>query len=152
MTVLGDEMRRYQTAVDLLDEATAESMGINRTDARCIDIVDREGSVTAGRLAELAGLTTGAVTAVVDRLESKGLVRRVRDTQDRRRVMVELTDEARTRIFELYGPLVDVGVSLMARFSSDELRAMLEMLRLSRDAVERRAAEVLAERARGEHA
>lgn len=145
MEALGQEMRIYQTAVDLLDEAAAESMGINRTDARCIDVIEREGSITAGRLAELSGLTTGAVTAVVDRLEAKGLVRRTRDTDDRRRVLIEATDETLKRSTAIYGPLFEVGIRLMSRYSNEELRAMLDMLRRSREAVEERAAGVRGE-------
>jgi DNA-binding MarR family transcriptional regulator len=142
---LGQEIRIYQTAVDLLDEAAADSMGINRTDGRCVDVIEREGPITAGRLASLAGLTTGAVTAVVDRLEAKGLVRRRRDADDRRRVLIEATEETLRRSQEIYGPLYEVGIRLLSRYSNEELRAMLEMLRRSRDAVEQRAATVRAE-------
>jgi DNA-binding MarR family transcriptional regulator len=76
-------MRAAQTASDLMDEAFCEFLGINRTDGRCLDVIDRLGSVTAGQLAAEIGLTTGAVTAVVDRLEAAALVVRRNDPHDR---------------------------------------------------------------------
>ena len=72
------------------DDATAERLGINRTDLDCTDIIERHGGITAGELAAEAGLTTGAVTAVIDRLERAGYARRVRDDEDRRRIKVEV--------------------------------------------------------------
>src|SRR3954465_11606435 len=72
------EVRRSQNATDRFDQAVADAIGVNRTDMRCLDIVEMEGSVTAGRLAQLSGLTTGAITTVIDRLEHRGLARRVR--------------------------------------------------------------------------
>jgi DNA-binding MarR family transcriptional regulator len=56
-----------------------QKLGINRTDLRCLNIVDNQGPMTAGRLAELSGLTTAAVTTVLDRLERAGYARRVRN-------------------------------------------------------------------------
>ncbi|XVV04365.1 MarR family winged helix-turn-helix transcriptional regulator [Actinosynnema sp. CA-248983] len=70
----------------------AERMGLSPTDEKCLDLAVRaEGPVTAGRIAELSGLSTGAVTGVIDRLEKAGYVRRVRDPHDRRKVLVEVT-------------------------------------------------------------
>ena len=74
------------------DALAAERLGISPTDLRCLDIVQGRGGVTAGELATASGLSTGAVTAVVDRLERAGLARRVRDESDRRKVNVEVTD------------------------------------------------------------
>src|SRR5438477_1301080 len=72
------EFRASQVASDQLDDIAAAGMGINRTDSRCLDIVDYAGPITAGDLARQSGLTTGAVTAVLDRLEHAGYVRRTR--------------------------------------------------------------------------
>jgi DNA-binding MarR family transcriptional regulator len=91
------EVRRSQNRADAYDEAVADAPGINRTDMRCIDVLDQEGRMTAGRLASLTGLTTGAITTVVDRLERAGFAQRVRDERDRRRVHVELTELARQK-------------------------------------------------------
>ena len=65
-------IRVSQNASDVMDEAFGALLGINRTDGRCLDIVQRLGQITAGELAHESGLTTGAVTAVIDRLEQAG--------------------------------------------------------------------------------
>ena len=94
---LSNEVRASQSATDQMDDAACRALGINRTDGRCLDIVDREGPVSAGRLAEASGLTTAAVTAVIDRLEKVGYARRLSDANDRRRVLVELTQSSAPR-------------------------------------------------------
>src|SRR5690242_15465290 len=81
-----EAVRANQSATDMFDEAVAQFLGINRTDGRCLDVIDRRGRVSAGQLANESGLTTGAVTVVIDRLERAGYVRRIRDELDRRKV------------------------------------------------------------------
>src|SRR6476659_6065792 len=74
-------------------EALAERMGLNGTDHRCLELVlgtSSEGPVTAGKLSELTGLTTGAITGVLDRLERAGFVRREKGVEDRRPVQIKL--------------------------------------------------------------
>src|SRR5215216_6498033 len=85
----GKVFRAYQTSNDNFDQAIADHLGMNRTDMRCIDLIDQAGGMTAGELARAADLTTGAVTAVIDRLEKAGMARRVPDPLDRRRVRIE---------------------------------------------------------------
>src|SRR5271169_6652453 len=80
---------RLSTATIMFHEAVADQMGVSATDAKCRSIVAQLGPMTAGRLALQLGLTTGAVTGVIDRLERAQLVRRVADPKDRRRVVVE---------------------------------------------------------------
>lgn len=87
----------------MLHAAVGRRLGLSPTDHKYLDLISREGPLTAGRLAQLTGLTTGAVTALVDRLEGTGFVRRRRDPADRRAVLVE-ADESR---------LADIGI-LMA--------------------------------------
>ena len=79
---LGDAVREFQRAADAMDDAACARLGINRTDARCMDVLDHRGRMTAGELAQASGLSTGAVTGVLDRLERLGYVRRLRDTED----------------------------------------------------------------------
>jgi len=71
------------------DEALAEHLGLNVTDLRCLELAIAEPGLTPGRLAELSGLTTGAVTGVLDRLEKAGFVERRPDPVDRRSVTVQ---------------------------------------------------------------
>src|SRR4051812_20650922 len=79
------------------DNLAAERLGVNRTDLHCINIIENSGGLTAGELAKEAGLTTGAVTGVIDRLERAGYARRVSDPADRRRVKVEVTPKFYSR-------------------------------------------------------
>jgi DNA-binding MarR family transcriptional regulator len=135
-----DELRTYQRAVDLIDELVAEHLGIHRTDARCLDLLEHHGRMTAGQLAHESGLTTGATTAVIDRLEAKGLVVRVRDDRDRRKVHVEASVRCHELCSQLYGPLVERAEHSMARRTRDELAIVLSFLREARLVTEGHAA------------
>jgi DNA-binding MarR family transcriptional regulator len=126
---LGLAFRANQNAANAIDEAAADVLGLNLTDLHAMDIVQQHGRLTAGELAELSGLTTGAVTAVVDRLERMGYARRVRDEVDRRRVMVELTPKAEDAAWRIYGRLHLDWVEVLQRYTMDELRVMLDILR-----------------------
>jgi DNA-binding MarR family transcriptional regulator len=135
------EVRAGQAAVDQMDDAACRAMGINRTDGRCVDIIDREGPVAAGRLAEASGLTTAAVTAVIDRLERAGYARRIGDPKDRRRVLVELTPLARERAGVIWGPY-SVFQEMLGRYTVEQLELLRDFHRTGREFNERRAAEV----------
>jgi DNA-binding MarR family transcriptional regulator len=136
------ESRITQNAADAVDEAVIDLLGVNRTDLICLDILDRLGTVTAGRLASESRLTTGAVTAVIDRLEKVGLVRRVADPADRRRVLVETTDHARQIGREAYGPIAEAAMEFERRFTREQLEAILEFLKLGHELNLRRAEEI----------
>jgi len=110
----------------------AELAGLNRTDWRCLDILGTRGSMTAGQLAEAAHLTTGAVTGVLDHLEAAGLVRRVRDSVDRRRVIIETTDEVQRRGAPVYGPLIKENVEALSDFDADQLELITDFIRRQR--------------------
>jgi DNA-binding MarR family transcriptional regulator len=139
---IGMAFRRDQNRSDVFDELVAQSLGINTTDLRCLDIIQQHQRITAGRLAELAGLTTGAITAVLDRMERLGYARRVRDTEDRRRVLVEMTAEALDAMWKIYGPAKEEWEQLFARYTADELRVFLDML-LAAEAIGRSQLEQL---------
>jgi DNA-binding MarR family transcriptional regulator len=125
----GDAVRAYQTVNDNFDQAVADHVGINRTDARCVDLIDQAGGMTAGELARAAGLTTGAVTAVIDRLEAAGLARRVPDPADRRRVRIEATDRLWEVTQPLIGPMVDESMGILEDYSDEELERFTAFLR-----------------------
>ena len=122
--------RAHEAANDAFDEVAREKLGINRTDLRCLNIIENEGPLTAGRLAELSGLTTAAVTSVLDRLEHAGYARRVRDQQDRRQVRVEVTPLLAERATPIWGPLGEEARSTLGRMSADELQALIDFYRL----------------------
>jgi DNA-binding MarR family transcriptional regulator len=99
--------------------------GISGSDLECLDFLNLEGSVTAGRLAEVTGLTTGAITGVVDRLEKAGLVRRERDEADRRKVFIVVVPEATAKIGQFYVPMQQAMHKVWSRYSEEELRLLL---------------------------
>lgn len=127
-----DAMRASQTASDMMDEAFCDFLGINRTDGRCLDVVDRLGELTAGRLASEMGLTTGAVTAVVDRLETAGLLRRKRDADDRRKVLIEMTPEAKQIGIEIYGQMARATAPFISELSDGDLFTLISFFDASR--------------------
>jgi DNA-binding MarR family transcriptional regulator len=135
--------RAFVSAVDLVNQMIAERMGVNRTDHRALEILNRRGPMTAGDLAHAAHLTTGAVTAVVDRLEGIGFVRRVRDTDDRRRVLIEQTPESTRTAMRYYQPFMSATFDSMTKYSAEELEVvrdfMLGAAELSEEYAERLA-------------
>jgi DNA-binding MarR family transcriptional regulator len=114
-------LRGVHNAVDTLSQIIADQLGVNRTDLRCIQMLGQFGQLTAGQLAEASGLTTGALTSVIDRLEKAGFARRVRDEVDRRRVYVELTPTAGRRMGAIYRDLVISSAASMEGHSDAEL-------------------------------
>ena len=136
--------RESEAAVDAFDEVASAKLGINRTDMRCLNIVEVQGRITAGRLAELSGLTTAAVTSVLDRLEKAGYARRVRDERDRRQVFVETTPLLYERGAKIWGPIAEEGTAELGRMSLAELKTVMEYFRLNRALNERHVERVRA--------
>jgi len=127
------EVRQQQIAYDRFHDAVAGYLGINRTDLRCLDILDLAGRQTAGELATQMGMSTGAVTAMLDRLEKARYVRRLRDPGDRRRVLVETAELASERGREIYQPFEEQTVPMFERFSTEQLAVVRDFLRLGND-------------------
>ena len=114
------------------ENLAAERLGVSRTDLHCLNAIENAGGLSAGQLAERAGLTSGAVTGVVDRLERAGFARRVPDPADRRRVKVEVTSEFYARAGAIWGPLrEDWEAALSGHFTAAELTRITEFLRLT---------------------
>jgi DNA-binding MarR family transcriptional regulator len=142
LDALNREVRGWQADQELFDSTVIELAGLNRTDWRCLDILGTRGPMTAGQLAEAVRLTTGAVTGVLDRLETAGLVRRIRDTQDRRRVIVEVTDEVARQGAPVYGPLIADATEAHAVFDADQLELITRFIRIERELLEKHTARV----------
>jgi DNA-binding MarR family transcriptional regulator len=141
---LVEATRANQVATDKMDEAGGLALGVNRTDGRCLDLIDQAGRISAGELAAQAGLTTGAMTAVVDRLEKKGYVRRVPDPNDRRRVMLEVTDEMRSRGWALWGAISERAMPVLEKLTTAEIELLIRFMRFGTELNETRAAEIRA--------
>ena len=133
---LGTALQRYQRSVQAYDDAVGRALSLGPADLRCLDWL-ADGPKTAGVLATATGLRPAATTALIDRLEAKGLVERVRDDTDRRRVLVRMTDEGMRSTYAMYAPLVDEGQGLFAHHSVVELTAMRELLDAMRELTDR---------------
>src|SRR6202166_5088620 len=147
MEQLEHAVRRSSALGVLCGQTVASRVGISSSDLECLDFLNLEGRVTAGRLAEVTGLTTGAITGVVDRLEKAGLVRRERDESDRRKVFIATVPENIAQVGKYYqhmqravlkdwGSYSDAELELLLRFmtqgcktmlaANEELKAMME--------------------------
>jgi DNA-binding MarR family transcriptional regulator len=126
-----DQSRRMSTRTVVFHAAIAERLGLNPSDHKCADLICNEtGPITAGRLAELTGLSTGAITGVVDRLERAGFVSRVPDPEDRRRVVVACCMERRAAdMRHLFIPMMEGMVDLCESYSDAELKLIVGFMR-----------------------
>jgi DNA-binding MarR family transcriptional regulator len=116
------------------DNLAAERLGVGRTDLHCLNAIENAGGLTAGELAEETGLTTGAITGVIDRLERAGFARRVADPGDRRRVKVEVTPKFYAQADRIWGPLAAEWQSRLAdRFTTQELERAIDFLRITNE-------------------
>jgi DNA-binding MarR family transcriptional regulator len=132
LSEVAEELRLSGVTNDIADQVVADYLGLNRTDTRCLDIIERLDGVSAGRLASEAGLSTGAVTTVLDRLERAGYARRVQDPGDRRRVLVELTPAAGRAVQEVYAPLTDATMRQLEGYTTDEVSLVRDFMRDNR--------------------
>lgn len=122
-----------------LDATIASRLGVNDTDLRCLDLLNLRGAVTAGVLAEELGLTTGAVTTVIDRLEKSGYAARTRSEQDRRTVLIELTPDASPRISAFFSALQKEQDKALADYSDAELHFLIAFFNRMQEAAQRSA-------------
>ncbi|MBF6222420.1 MarR family transcriptional regulator [Nocardia abscessus] len=111
---LREELRRQATQTVVFHSAVAARLGITVTDLSALNLLSMQGPLTPGQLADQLGVTRGgAITTVVDRLERAGYVRRSRDSEDRRRVRVELVAvRAEVAVAPLYGELAALDEGL----------------------------------------
>jgi DNA-binding MarR family transcriptional regulator len=116
--------RELSTAVVMFHEAVGAHLGVSAGDQRALTLIGREGPLSAGDLAEKTGLTPGAVTGMIDRLERAGLARREHDANDRRRVLVTAT-AGRPDVF---GDLAAAMNEMAARYDEKELALIADYL------------------------
>jgi DNA-binding MarR family transcriptional regulator len=115
---------------DAFDSLAAARLGVAETDLRCLNIIENAGGLGAGELAAESGLTGGAITGVIDRLEKAGFARRVHDPADRRRVRVEVTPAFYKAAERIWGPVAaDWHATLSRRFTTEDLERAADFLR-----------------------
>ena len=142
---LSDLGRIMSTQTVFLHQAIAQSVGLNATDTKCVDLILRgpNGSVTAGWLSEKTGLTTGAITHILDRLEERRVVERVRDTQDRRKVFVRVRPESLAPLVPKYEAVGRAYLKLMEEYSDKDLQLICEYLEKVSQLSERELAKLI---------
>lgn len=128
VAALYGEERTGATRAVLFHAAVAAHAGLNITDVSCLGVLDKEGPMTAGELAERVGLSRGgAITAVLDRMQRAGFLRRRADPQDRRRAIVELVREDAyrdlQRVLDEFG---DAFRTLIEDYTDEQLRTLLD--------------------------
>jgi DNA-binding MarR family transcriptional regulator len=132
------EFRESGNQDDAFDNLAAQRLGVNETDLHCLNIIENSGGLTAGELAAQAGLTTGAVTGVIDRLEKAEFARRVHDPGDRRRVKLEVTPKFYARAEKIWRPVAEEWAATLGRqFSAKELNLIIGFLRRTNEITER---------------
>jgi DNA-binding MarR family transcriptional regulator len=120
----------------LLHHAIASRSGINVTDMQCINLLQLRGPMTPGQLADAMFLTTGgAITALIDRLEKAGMVRRRRDQQDRRRVLVEaVEDGAVAELGRRFQPVAELYEKVLEGYSDEQLGVLVDYMTRNNEA------------------
>jgi DNA-binding MarR family transcriptional regulator len=124
---LGGLVVRWQDATQKHDETVGEIYGLGPAERLCLSFLWR-GPQTASAIAREVRLTPAAVTALIDRLENRGFVRRTADANDRRKVVVEAADATLEVTAEAYLPLRDAGATMLAKYSEAELRLFADVL------------------------
>lgn len=125
-------MREVSGQGVLFSQAAAERLGVNSTDLECMGYL-ADGPMTAGGLAQATGLTTGAITGVVDRLERAGYARRERDPEDRRKVLVQLTPLAAERAQPIFAPMERASIGVLETYDDAQLAFLLTFLHRMRE-------------------
>ena len=127
---LAGELRARQSAADQLEERAAGALGVHRTAARCVELLLRNGPLSAGELSAKLGLSPSGTTPLLDRLEEAGTVRRVRPPEgDRRRITIELTADGRAVAQGVWENLYEPLARLANEYERNDLELVLGFLR-----------------------
>jgi DNA-binding MarR family transcriptional regulator len=118
-------VRRFTRSSLILQHVISQDIGLNVTDAECLDFLQEMGPSTAGALAKAARLTTGAITNVIDRLEKAGFVKRNPDPKDRRKVIVSFIPDKHTNARIHYASLSKAVQNLFATYNEDQLKLLI---------------------------
>ncbi|KMO29561.1 hypothetical protein VQ02_29455 [Methylobacterium variabile] len=135
-------MREASALGILYSAAAARALGISSSDLECLDVIAAQQPVTAGALAAATGLTTGAITGVVDRLETAGFVRRVRPEADRRKVLISTTDAFLAEVVPLFEPMRRLQSAVVERHGAEQLQTVANFMTLSLQAAREAIVEI----------
>ena len=135
----------YGARFILVHQAVAERLGLNVIDLRCLRLARETLEPTAGHLAKITGLTTGTITGLLDRLERGHFIRRERDPEDRRKVIVKVLPGGLQRLERIMAPLSEDMDKALQDFTTDELRAVVKFFEVTAAAVSRQVARIHAE-------
>ncbi|MDH7804786.1 MULTISPECIES: MarR family winged helix-turn-helix transcriptional regulator [unclassified Rhizobium] len=124
---IGHTIMRWQDARQDFDEAFGRIHGLSSPECRCLGLI-AFAPQTARAIADETGLTPGSITALLDRLEARGLLSRKPDPNDRRKVMIWPTHRMQVMVDEAYGPIHREGVSLLEGYSPDERAIVLKFV------------------------
>jgi DNA-binding MarR family transcriptional regulator len=139
---IGGAVQSFQDATDAFDFKAAKAMGLNQTDLKCLTVIFARGPVAASEIAEASGLSRGAATTALDRIEKAGLAKRQRSTEDRRGVLLNKTPKAMKLAETIWGPNRDQGAEMLSRYLANELIAILRFLEEATALTRRRIAEM----------
>ncbi|SHE35303.1 transcriptional regulator, MarR family [Seinonella peptonophila] len=127
---LSEELRNNSTATIMFHQSIGTKLGLNPTDHKCLDVILKNQPITAGHLSDLTGLTTGAITGVLDRLEKVGYISRVKDPQDKRRVIIHLDQKKAEKdilpLFHIFGKELN---QILSHYDDRELQNILDFIR-----------------------
>ena len=126
---LTQQLRKYGMRSVLFQQNMALKLGVFPTDLKTADILNETGPITAGELARITGLTTGAVTALIDRLEKAGIVKREKDLNDGRRVVIAPVAKRHKEILEHYQTLAQATKAMCVDYDEKEMELILTFVR-----------------------
>ena len=145
---LGGMVVRMQDGTQRYDEAVGEVYGLGGAERLCLSFL-LEGPQTASAIARQIRLTPAAVTALIDRLEARGYVRRKPDPTDRRKVFVEMAEATLKLAREAYFPLQEAGATNLGKYTEEELKLFAKFLSDSIAIQERMTREFLERHGKG---
>ncbi|GAA4229633.1 DNA-binding MarR family transcriptional regulator [Streptosporangium album] len=142
LAALHEAGREHGNAAVMFHTAISARMGLGMSEEKTLDLLQRLGPLTAGEIAGHSGLAPASVSGLIDRLEHKGFVRRIRDTEDRRRVIVEIRHDSIAGFGSLFDGFVQGLEGLYATYTDEQLEVILDFLRRSAE-VQREATAVI---------
>ncbi|MGE7186536.1 MarR family transcriptional regulator [Peribacillus sp. NPDC006672] len=129
LEILTHSLQRYGMRSVLFQQNMAQKIGVSHTDLKSAEILNETGPITAGELSKITGLSTGSVTALINRLEKSGYVKRERDHMDGRRVMITLISERQDHIKSHYQSLSMATKDLCSAYNEQELIFITQFVR-----------------------